>query len=100
MLARQMLFCRLPDAERNLIVYGRQEKERKNGKLAVKFYRKINNIRLSRKLVILYVFCVLLPLIATDSVLLYIVRNNQQIKQFHAMENAASAMQYSLTNSI
>ena len=100
MLARQILFCRLPDAERNLIVYGRQEKERKNGKLAVKFYRKINNIRLSRKLVILYVFCVLLPLIATDSVLLYIVRNNQQIKQFHAMENAASAMQYSLTNSI
>ncbi len=100
MLARQMLFCRLPDAERNLIVYGRQEKERKNGKLAGKFYRKINNIRLSRKLVILYVFCVLLPLIATDSVLLYIVRNNQQIKQFHAMENAASAMQYSLTNSI
>lgn len=99
MLARQMLFCR-PDAERNLIVYGRQEKERKNGKLAGKFYRKINNIRLSRKLVILYVFCVLLPLIATDSVLLYIVRSNQQIKQFHAMENAASAMQYSLTNSI
>ncbi len=39
-------------------------------------------------------------MIATDSVLLYIVRNNQQIKQFHAMENAASAMQYSLTNSI
>ncbi len=100
MLARQILFCRLPDAERNLIVYGKQEKERKNGKLAGKFYRKINNIRLSRKLVILYVFCVLLPLIATDSVLLYIVRNNQQIKQFHAMENAASAMQYSLTNSI
>lgn len=79
---------------------GNRGRKEKNGKLAGKFYRKINNIRLSRKLVILYVFCVLLPLIATDSVLLYIVRSNQQIKQFHAMENAASAMQYSLTNSI
>ncbi|MDE7323489.1 MAG: histidine kinase [Lachnospiraceae bacterium] len=60
----------------------------------------MNNIRLSRKLTILYVLCVLLPLIVTDSVVLYIVLNNQHAKQRHAMENEASAIQYSLTNSI
>ncbi len=62
--------------------------------------RRINNIRLSRKLAILYIFCVLLPLVVTDSVILYIVVNDQRIKQRHAMENEASAIQYSLTNSI
>ncbi len=48
----------------------------------------------------MYVLCVLLPLIVTDSVVLYIVLNNQHAKQRHAMENEASAIQYSLTNSI
>ena len=62
--------------------------------------RRINNIRLSRKLAILYIFCVLLPLVVTDSVILYIVVNDQRIKQRHAMENEASAIQYSLTNKI
>jgi len=65
-----------------------------------KLYQHINNISLSRKLTILYVCCVLLPLVVTDSVVLYIAVNNQHTKQQHAMENEASAIQYSLTNSI
>lgn len=69
-------------------------------KMIYKFYQYINNITLSRKLTILYICCVLLPLVVTDSVILYIVVNNQQIKQKHAMENEASAIQYELTNSI
>lgn len=60
----------------------------------------MNNIALSRKLTILYVFCVLLPLVVTDSIVLYIVMNDQHTKQQHAMENEANAIQYSLTNSI
>ncbi|MDE6363353.1 MAG: histidine kinase [Lachnospiraceae bacterium] len=60
----------------------------------------MNHIKLSRKLTILYVFCVLLPLVVTDSIVLYIVLNNENAKQQHAMENEASAIQYSLTNSI
>jgi len=60
----------------------------------------MNNIALSRKLTILYVCCVLLPLVVTDSVVLYIVVNNQHTKQQQAMENEASAIQYSLTDSI
>ncbi|MDE6220591.1 MAG: histidine kinase [Lachnospiraceae bacterium] len=65
-----------------------------------KLYQYMNNIALSRKLTILYVFCVLLPLVVTDSIVLYIVVNDQHTKQRHAMENEASAIQYSLTNSI
>jgi len=75
-------------------------KERRGKKISYKFYRHMNNITLSRKLTILYICCVLLPLVVTDSVILYIVINNQHIKQQHAMENEASAIQYSLTNSI
>lgn len=65
-----------------------------------KIYQHMNNIALSRKLTILYVFCVLLPLVVTDSIVLYIVMNDQHTKQQHAMENEANAIQYSLTNSI
>ncbi len=69
-------------------------------KMIYKFHQYMNNIALSRKLTMLYVCCVLLPLVVTDSVVLYIVLNNQHTKQQHAMENEASAIQYSLTNSI
>lgn len=57
----------------------------------------MNHMKLSRKLTLLYVFCVLLPLVVTDSILLYIVLNNESVKQKHAMENEARAIQYSLT---
>lgn len=60
----------------------------------------MNHMKLSRKLTLLYVFCVLLPLVVTDSILLYIVLNNESVKQKHAMENEARAIQYSLTNDI
>lgn len=69
-------------------------------KMTYKFRQYMNNISLSRKLTMLYVCCVLLPLVVTDSVVLYIVVNSQHAKQQHAMENEASAIQYSLTNSI
>ncbi len=69
-------------------------------KMRYKFHQYMDNIALGRKLTILYVCCVLLPLVVTDSVVLYIVVNNQHTKQQHAMENEASAIQYSLMNSI
>ncbi|EOS25040.1 hypothetical protein C804_04823 [Lachnospiraceae bacterium A4] len=65
-----------------------------------KLYQYMNHMKLSRKLTLLYVFCVLLPLVVTDSILLYIVLNNESVKQKHAMENEARAIQYSLTNDI
>lgn len=73
---------------------------RQQDKIIYKFYQQMNNIRLSRKLSILYIFCVLLPLVVTDSVVLGIVWNDQHTKQRHAMENEANAIQYSLTNNV
>ena len=78
----------------------KEKKGYRRQKFIYKFYQHINNIALSKKLTLLYVFCVLLPLVVTDSIVLYIVVNNQHTKQLHAMENEASAIQYSLTNSI
>lgn len=79
--------------------------QKKNGeywwrKLMHRFYQYMNSIKLSRKLSILYVFCVLIPLVVTDSIVLYIVINSERTKQQNAMEKEASAIQYSLTNSI
>lgn len=74
--------------------------KRQHDKIVVKFYQKMNNISLNRKLSVLYVICVLLPLIVTDSVVLRIVWNDQYTKQQHAMENEANAIQYSLTNNV
>lgn len=65
-----------------------------------KVYQYMNHMKLSKKLTLLYVFCVLLPLVVTDSILLYIVLNNEDVKQQHAMENEARAIQYNLTNDI
>jgi len=60
----------------------------------------MNNYKLKKKLMILYIFCVIFPLIVTDGVVFYIVIHSEQVKQKHAMENDASAVQYSLSNSV
>lgn len=74
--------------------------KRQHDKIVVKFYQKMNNISLNRKLSVLYVICVLFPLVITDSVVLRIVWKDQQTKQQHAMENEANAIQYSFTNNV
>ena len=60
----------------------------------------MDDYTLKKKLRFLYIFCVLIPLIVTDSVILYIVVHSEQVKQQHAMENDASAVQYNLTSSV
>ncbi|MDO4307428.1 MAG: sensor histidine kinase [Eubacteriales bacterium] len=61
---------------------------------------RMNNYNLKKKLHILYIFCMLIPLIITDSVIIYIVVHSEQVKQQHVMENAASAVQYSLSENV
>jgi len=65
-----------------------------------RFERLLDDYKLKKKLLILYVFCVLIPLIATDSIVLYIVVHSEQVENQHVMENDASALQYSLSNMI
>ena len=66
----------------------------------VKLERWMNNYKLKKKLLFLYVVCVLLPLIVTDSVVIYIALHTEEVKQQHMMENDVNAVQFSLSNSI
>lgn len=65
-----------------------------------RFERLLDDYKLKKKLLILYICCVLIPLIATDSIVLYIVIHSEQVENQHVMENDASAVQYSLSNII
>ena len=69
-------------------------------KWLVKLERWMNNYKLNKKLLFLYVACVLLPLIVTDSVVIYIALHTEEVKQQHMMENDVNAVQFSFSNSI
>lgn len=68
--------------------------------LRKKFEECLDNYNIKKKLRILYIFCVLLPLILTDSVIIYIVIHSEQDSRQHEMENIASAVQYSFIDNI
>lgn len=61
---------------------------------------KMDNFTIKRKLIILYVFCVIIPLIITDSVIGGIVFQSERVNQQHEMENIASAVRYNLFSEI
>lgn len=69
-------------------------------KLLHKFEQLLDDFKLKKKLLFLYVFCVLIPLATTDSILLYIVIHSEKIENQHIRENDASAVQYSLASVI
>ncbi len=58
----------------------------------------LNNLSLRKKLWGLYFFCVLLPLIVTDGVILLSLWHSEQVTRQHSMEEQASAVQYSISN--
>lgn len=61
---------------------------------------QMDNYNVKKKLHILYICCVLIPLIVTDSVILDIVVRSSQASLKHDMENIASAVKYSLSASV
>lgn len=69
-------------------------------RLRQKIERWMDDYKLKKKLLILYISCVLIPLIVTDSIILYIVIHSEQVKQQHVMENNASAVQYNLSSNV
>lgn len=60
----------------------------------------MNDFKLHRKLIVLYISCVLLPLVATDSVILYTVIRSESVERQHVMENDANAVSYAISNII
>ncbi len=57
----------------------------------------IDNLSIKKKFIQLYIFCVLVPLIITDSVVLYIVGSMEQQRQYHEMANIANAVSYNIS---
>ena len=58
----------------------------------------LDNFTVKRKLLIVYVFCMIVPLVITDSVILGIVLKSEQRARLHEMENIANAVEYNLLN--
>ncbi len=56
----------------------------------------LDNFMVKRKLLIVYVFCMIVPLVITDSVILGIVLKSEQRARLHEMENIANAVEYNL----
>ena len=52
------------------------------------------------KIQYLYIICMLVPLILTDSIILYTVIQSAEAKKQHTMENMASAVKYSMVNRV
>ena len=59
--------------------------------------RHMDNLSIKKKFMQLYIFCVLLPLIITDSVVLYIVDSMESQRQYHEMANVANAVSYNIS---
>lgn len=64
------------------------------------FREHVDNVRIRKKLFILYIFCVLMPLFLTDGYIIYIGFHAEQAARQHSMENAANAVRYSFVNQI
>lgn len=70
------------------------------GELWQQIMRRVDDYEIKKKLRILYVYCVLIPLILTDSVILYIVVQTEHKSMQSGMENIASAVHYNLAYDI
>jgi len=61
---------------------------------------RIDNYKIKKKFYLLYIICVLLPLIFTDSIIVYIVVRSERISMYNEMGNIASAVKYSISSQI
>lgn len=60
----------------------------------------IDNFSVGKKLRLLYIFCVLIPLIITDSVILATILRYERNSDSYDMKNIASAVRYNITNTV
>ena len=70
------------------------------GKLFRYIEQTMDDFKIKKKFYILYIACVLMPLILTDSVIIYIVTQSEYVSRQHEMENIANAVQYNFYNNI
>lgn len=62
--------------------------------------RFLDDFKIKTKFYILYILCMLIPLVVTDSVVVYIVLHSDQVARQHEMENMANAVRYTVFSSM
>lgn len=65
-------------------------------RVTAKIEHGLNDISLNRKLALLYILCVLFPLVVTDSAMVGIIVNNDRVSRQKEMEDTAGAIRYRL----
>lgn len=61
---------------------------------------KLDNLRLQQKLWLIQIFCVLLPLLITDSVILTLIFNEEKRATMQEMDNIADSVKYIISDSV
>ncbi len=69
-------------------------------KLLGRLEEYFNNLKVSKKFFVIYIFCVMLPLIITDSFLLSIFLQREKDKQMYIAQNICSAVKYELISTV
>ena len=64
------------------------------------FGEKMDDYQLKKKMYFLYVFCVLVPLLVTDSVIIYNFIDAETSQQEYELENIANAVQYRIYENV
>ena len=64
------------------------------------FREKMDDYQLKKKMYFLYVFCVLVPLLVTDSVIIYNFIDAETSQQEYELENIANAVQYRIYENV
>ena len=72
----------------------------KSGKSSGFFKEIMDDLTIRSKLIVLFVFCVLLPLILTDALILRIVSSDEEAARQTEMRNIASAVEADLKNTV
>ena len=64
------------------------------------FINKLNNLRIKQKLALIQIFCVLLPLLITDSVIVLLIVDEEKRATVQEMDNIAESVKYTVSSSI
>lgn len=75
-------------------------KTRQKDKGPNRIERWLDQFSIKTKLIIIYIVCMAIPLVVTDSIVLGIVYNNVNADRTHEYENIASAVRYNLYSSV
>lgn len=72
--------------------------KRRRKKVGKKLEQFMNNLRIQRKLMLLYLICIISPIVITDGVILALLVRGDSVKSQNEMESVAEAVSYELSS--